>query len=115
MPNDNPRKGLGMQLYEKRILALEKEYSRARGAIKGLLSQLHDRPDTVDEKVVRTRLGLINGLARLARDESAFLARLGRLYDIMKFHEEFCRELERRDRNLAFEITETLDRRWNQE
>lgn len=106
---------MGMYLYQRRILALEKEFKKARRDLRRLLQQARFRPDTVKGSAVKTQLDLVNALIRLTKEETAFFAKLGQLYDFSRLCDDFLEMLKRQDRELVRSIIVEIDKMWTRE
>ena len=94
--------------YNSRILALENDLIKAKQTMKRLLHRLHHDPGGVDLKVAKTQLDLLNGLIRLTKVQTAYYVKLGQVYDLVRFHDLFVKELKRRDPELAIQIIDEL-------
>ena len=101
--------------YERRLMSLEWQFFKARRSIERLSSKISCNPGKVEKANVKMQLDLAVGLIRLLKEQAAFYVKLGDVYDIVRFHEEFVQELERRDRALAAEIVEEMASRWSKE
>jgi hypothetical protein len=67
-----------------------------------------DDPGGVDLKVAKTQLDLLDGLIRLTKVQTAYYVKLGQVYDLVRFHDLFIKELKRRDPELAIQIIDEL-------
>jgi len=107
--------GLRMWEFQERILALEKEFADARRNLKRLLRQLRYAPDSVAPEAVRAQLGLVNSLIRLIKEESAFYAKLGQLYDFSKLLAAFLNLFEYWDSDESEHYQEEMKKIWTRE
>ena len=90
--------------YNQRILALDKQFIDAQRHLYRLLRQLRYNFGSVKRSAIKSQLDMIKALIRLTKEETAFFVKLGRLYDVMKYHADFIDLLERRDPTLLKEI-----------
>jgi hypothetical protein len=104
-----------MYLYQRRVLALEKEFRNARRELRRLLRQARFKPDSVKSSAVKTQLDLINALIRSIKEETAFFVKLGQLYDFSRLCDDFLEMLKRQDPDLADSIIIEIDKIWTRE
>ena len=114
-PAGNPLHVSMVHEYERRILALEDQFHEAKRNIDRILRQARFRPFSLNKIAVKSQLDLINALIRLTKEESAFYAKLGQLYDTMRFNQSILKLLVRRDPALVTEFFHELDDQWDEE
>jgi len=101
-----------MYLYQRRVLALEKEFNNARRDLRRLLRQARYKPASVNSSALKTQLDLVNALIRLTKEETAFFVKLGQLYDFSQFCDDMIELLKRQDPELAGHMIKEIDDIW---
>jgi hypothetical protein len=104
-------------LYERRLLDLESGFRTALEACRALRKRLSDATGdgAPDIGPVKLELDILGVEIRLLKDNVAYYFKLGRIYDIVRFHEDFKEELRKVDPKLAVEIIRSLDSKWDKE
>jgi len=103
-----------LYLYQARVIRLEKEYNRARRELRRLMKRVRSSPDPVDRKAVRVQLDLMNTLLRLNREESAFLLRLGQIYDYVRLLHDVLDKIKEHDPDWYDKIIEEIKEMLNE-
>jgi hypothetical protein len=105
---------MNIRLYEKRLIDLETHFENTRAKLQTLLEKLSSGPCGEDVKTdAKLQLDMAVGIIRILKEEVAYCLKLGKLYDLARFHDEFVEALMHRNAALAMEITEELDKRWD--
>jgi hypothetical protein len=105
---------MGLFEYQKRITALEGRFDEAERHTRRLLRFVRYCPDKIRPEALRAQLDLVKALISLTKEESAFYAKLGRLYDFAKFCDDFMDILKRVDPDLTLDIIREIGERWTE-
>jgi hypothetical protein len=97
-----------MWLYQKRLLALDEKFDDASRTLSRMIKNKWYGTSGSDDSGVRLRLGMVNSLIRVTKEEAAFLARLGQLYDLSHFVSTLINLLERQDPVLCSDLLDKL-------
>lgn len=101
-----------MWLYNRRLVELAKSFDEVRERFSELHKKLSDKKSTPDPKAIKLELDILTGQLRILKEETTYFLKLGAVYDMARFHEEFIAELQMLDPDAAIALLERLDERW---
>ncbi|MCX6647468.1 MAG: hypothetical protein NTY09_14075 [bacterium] len=99
-------------LYQKRVLALEKEFTKVRRQLGRLRNHVRYHPDEFSKEAVKCQLDSLRLLIRAIKDETAFYLKLGQNYDILNIVYCICDSISRRDPQLFEEIINEVNEKF---
>jgi hypothetical protein len=99
-------------LYQKRVLALEKEFTKVRRQLDRIREHVRYNQDEFSNEAVKCQLESLRLLVRAIKDETAFYLKLGQNYDNMLIVISICDSISRRDPKLLEEILNEINEKF---
>ena len=98
--------------YQKRILELECEFRSTMRDLKALLRKHRYKPGSIRPGEIKAHLGLVNAMTRLIKEETAFYAKVGQLYDVALLVSDIYKLLQHQDPEKADAFMDEINEMW---